>query len=57
MSNAPDDARTRAFERNPARRLLEQGEREASKRAQTALRDIAMRRWDSANAKLYHGVK
>src|SRR5207247_10256667 len=29
----------------------------APKRAQTALRDTAVRRWDSANAKLYHGVK
>ena len=29
-------------------RLLEQGDQGASKRAQTALRDIAVRRWDSA---------
>jgi hypothetical protein len=28
-----------------------------SKRAQTVLRDITMRRWDSANAELYHAVK
>ena len=32
----------------PAWRLHEQGEQRASKRAQTALRDIAVRRWDSA---------
>src|SRR5882762_1641005 len=57
MSYATDDARARAFGCNPTGRLRKQGEGEASKRAQTALRDIAVRRWDSAIAGLYHGVK
>ncbi len=38
----------RTLGRNSSRRLHEQGDQRASKRAQTALRDIAVRRWDSA---------
>jgi hypothetical protein len=52
MSDSGDDPRTRAIEHSPTRRLLKQGEGETSKRAQTALRDNGMRRWDSATAKL-----
>ena len=37
-----------ALGHSAALRLLEQGEQGASKRAQTALRQIAVRRWDSA---------
>ena len=54
----PIDAGAGAFGRSTSRRLHKQGDQRASKRAQTALRDIAVRRWDSAMLhKLYHGVK
>src|SRR5438093_1345286 len=46
--NEIDDARTGALRQSPGWCLHEQGDQRATERAQTALRDIAVRRWDSA---------
>ncbi len=48
LGDATDDRDVRAVGRRSAWRLLKQGEQRASKRAQTTLRDVSVRRWDSA---------